>query len=168
MKHLHSMAHTVTFPPTLTLSHNFVSPPQTPPQPPYNLDSARKRVRMMLREYLSHRKESEMRRQLYKKDVSDSPWDYYQMLDAEWWVEALKIYSPTNQVEYRQFLWWIIFNNHHGLAPHWRLGCLEAYKKYEEYLEERGDDFGEESVLAFSEEAQLEGWFSAFKRDYLK
>ena len=36
----------------------------------------------MLRSYLSHKKESELRRQLYKKDMADSPWDYYDMLDA--------------------------------------------------------------------------------------
>lgn len=37
-----------------------------------------------------------MTRQLYKRDMVDAPWDYYQLLDADWWTEALKNYKPRN------------------------------------------------------------------------
>lgn len=38
-----------------------------------------------------------MRLQLYKTDTKESPWDYYHILDADWWINGIKTFHPTSQ-----------------------------------------------------------------------
>lgn len=47
-------------------------------------------VRKKINEYLIEKKETELKRRLYKTDMKDAPWDYFELLDAEWWMKSLQ------------------------------------------------------------------------------
>jgi len=47
-------------------------------------------LRKIINEYQIEKKDSELKRSLYKNDIRDAPWDYYHILDSEWWIKGLK------------------------------------------------------------------------------
>ena len=46
--------------------------------------------RAYINRLLKERQETQLKRQLYKNDMRDAPWDYFFLLDAEWWANGVK------------------------------------------------------------------------------
>lgn len=65
-----------------------------------------------------------MKRQLYKSDIRDAPWDYYHMLDADWWLSALKSFSPKSISELNEFIIWIGLNIEEELISNWKINAI--------------------------------------------
>ena len=43
--------------------------------------------------------------------MTEAPWDYYSILDAEWWLQALRNYKASSDLQkYTNFIKWIAFN----------------------------------------------------------
>jgi hypothetical protein len=47
-------------------------------------------LRKKINEYLAEKRDTELKRRLYKSDLTDAPWDYYKILDGEWWMNGLQ------------------------------------------------------------------------------
>jgi hypothetical protein len=81
----------------LTFKHTHFSkniPPIDQDLPSY--EECKTQLRVKINEYLIEKKETEMKTQLYKSDMRDAPWDYYKILDAEWWMKALQTCKITH------------------------------------------------------------------------
>ena len=84
LKHLNSLAKTISFP--LTFKHSSSSKTSFH-ENSQDLPSLRHcvlSIRSKINDYLIEKKETDLKRQLYKSDMIDSPWDYYKLLDAQW------------------------------------------------------------------------------------
>jgi hypothetical protein len=84
LKHLNSLAMSVTFP---------LAARQSPNAHKLNRQDQTLTPRLYLRDqinaYLQEKQDTELRRRLYKSDITDAPWDYYSILDADWWLKGL-------------------------------------------------------------------------------
>ena len=49
---------------------------------------------------------------LYKSDMKDAPWDYFSLLDAEWWMKGLQSYKVQNKHDFDTLFTWIWLNIH--------------------------------------------------------
>jgi hypothetical protein len=68
-----------------------------------------------------------LKRKLYKSDIHDAPWDYYALLDCEWWLHGLQSNKFNNEQELSLFLKWIVVNIEQELTSHWKIKCYEAF-----------------------------------------
>lgn len=53
----------------------------------------------------------------------DAPWDYYSMLDCEWWLQGLQTIRITNEQQFQQLLEWLVANIEQDLVSHWKIPC---------------------------------------------
>ena len=90
LKHLNSLTKSVYFPLTLKNSSvpktNFIDAQQDIPSTNHCVYDLRAKIN----EYLIEKKETELKAKLYKSDMTEAPWDYYRLLDAEWWMKGLQ------------------------------------------------------------------------------
>lgn len=54
----------------------------------------------------------------------EAPWDYYQLLDAEWWMKGLQAYKPKSKADLDKTFRWIWLNIDLELEAHWKISCL--------------------------------------------
>lgn len=99
--------------------------------------------------------------------MRDSPWDYYNLMDAEWWLQGLQTSKVSSKEEELQFLRWIVINIEQELIPHWKIKCNDAFAHYKAFLAEDAANSTAEGLEKFIGWAKLEGLFSPFKKDYL-
>jgi hypothetical protein len=119
---LASLAQKVDFP--LAIRHNYkVNPFAIDPFQSQPLDNYVKAIRKHINEYIREKQESELKRKLYKSDMRDAPWDYYSLLDAEWWLQGLQSSKVASEQEEAEYLRWIVINIEHELIPHWKIKC---------------------------------------------
>lgn len=82
-------------------------------------------MRSYINRYLNEKKETELKRQLYKNDIKDAPWDYFFLLDAEWCVKGIKEMGTVfgSFEEANRFLRYIAFNIENDLMGHWNISA---------------------------------------------
>ena len=69
-------------------------------------------IQIKINEYLVQKKETELKMRLYKSDMKDAPWDYFSLLDAEWWMKGLQSYKVQNKHDFDTLFTWIWLNIH--------------------------------------------------------
>lgn len=42
--------------------------------------------------------------------MNDAPWDYYSMLDCEWWLQGIQTIRIADQQQFHQLLEWLVAN----------------------------------------------------------
>ena len=104
------MAKLISFP--LTFKHNsthkakYVSPEEDAP----TFEQCIMTIRGKINEYLVERKETDLKRKLYKSDMAEAPWDYYKLLDAEWWMAALQNHKTSSSSDLQELFCWVWLN----------------------------------------------------------
>ena len=79
------------FPLSIRLNHKTSALPASE-----SLDNHIRGIRKHINAYLQEKQENELKRKLYKSDMLDAPWDYYSMLDCEWWLQGLQTIRIAN------------------------------------------------------------------------
>jgi hypothetical protein len=98
LKHLASLSQKVDFP--LGIKHNYKT--SLLPIDPFlqqPLEDYAKAIRRHINDYIREKQESDLKRKLYKSDMRDAPWDYYNLLDAEWWMQGLQTSKVSSEEE---------------------------------------------------------------------
>jgi len=90
LKHLDSLTKTVNFPLSFKRINFSNANFQIQDEDLPSFEYIKAQLRRRINEYLMEKKETELKRQLYKSDMRDAPWDYYKLLDAEWWMKSLQ------------------------------------------------------------------------------
>lgn len=119
LKHLNSLAASVAFPLAARQSPN-AHRLHRHDQPL----TARLYLRDQINAYLQEKQDTELRRRLYKSDITDAPWDYYCILDADWWLKGLAEAKISTFEELESLLQWTAWNVELELVPHWKLPSL--------------------------------------------
>jgi hypothetical protein len=123
----------------VSVRHNYrTTPLQVDPYTPQPLPLLIRALRQHINIYLREKQESDLKRKLYKSDMREAPWDYYTLLDAEWWLEGLQRMRANSEEEERQYLQWLLINIEGELISHWKLPCNEAYAHFAAYLQREG------------------------------
>jgi len=77
LKHLSSLAPAINFP--LAVRHNSQAKPHIFQDGPEDqpIEYYERLMKFQINSYLSEKKDTELKRQLYKSDLIDAPWDYF-------------------------------------------------------------------------------------------
>ena len=88
----------------------------------------RQKINWLIRE----KKEKDLLTKL--KLVKDEPWEHYFILDSEWWTTALRKYQPKSRGDEMLFIWFINLNIEEDFCANWKIGCIQAYNRYLDFL----------------------------------
>ena len=56
--------------------------------------------------------------------MTEAQWDYYSILDADWWLNGLQNFKPENEADLFIFLRWLLENIELDLVSHWKIKCV--------------------------------------------
>ena len=107
LKHLSSLAQTIKFPLVACQNPNIKSPPSLEEE--YS-NQYERILRNEITIYLQEKADTELKRKLYRSDMTDAPWDYFSLLDAEWWLGGLQEVKPDSESKLASFISWTALN----------------------------------------------------------